>query len=171
MIIHSKKAFVKVNISNACTFSNTQFMRKAQPCIYINECDTEMTIAFLCWPICDFRDVQSIDKHDTRRYNGPTVQQYLATSQNWGGRGGEVSLWRSSVAVTASAEKSMTSRCGKVDEEGHDNKEQFHCHLTAARLCYGWVILTGYRLSGSIIHLTCSSWFSLISLIVAEYDW
>lgn len=80
-------------------FANTQFMRKVHLCIHIDECDTEMTISFLCWPICDFRGVQSIGKHDTDRYNGPTtVQQYLATAQNTRGvgdvSGGVVLRWQ-----------------------------------------------------------------------------
>lgn len=108
-------------------FANTQFMRKVHLCIHIDECDTEMTISFLCWPICDFRGIQSTGKHDTGPVqwtnNSPTVPSHSTKHQ--GGRGCQ---WRSSVAVTASLEKSMTSRCGKVDEEGRDNKEQLLSH-------------------------------------------
>lgn len=45
-------------------------MRKVYLCIYIDECDIEMIIFFLCWFICDFRGIQFIGKYDIGRYNG-----------------------------------------------------------------------------------------------------
>lgn len=163
-----KKHLLKSTFQMPALFANTQFMRKVHLCIHIDECDTEMTISFLCWPICDFRGVQSIGKHDTGRYNGPTtVQQYLATAQNTRGvgdvSGGVVLQWQ---LPWRNQWPQDVGRLMKRDVTIRNN-----CCLTAARLCYGWVILIGYRVSGSFLPLTCSSWFSLISLIVAEYDW
>lgn len=60
-----KKHLLKSTFQMPALFANTQFMRKVHLCIHVDECDTEMTISFLCWPICDFRGVQSIGKHDT----------------------------------------------------------------------------------------------------------